>query len=288
MAEFVLTLFEKSCILRDMKGQLKIVNQRQLFLRVAVLLSLSVFSCATTGPGGKKSLIFIGSGTEVSMGKQAEAQVLARSKVFGDTAWQNYANKIGQSVAQFSERKDVAYSFTVLESKEINAFALPGGPLFIYTGLLKLMDDEAELAAVLGHEIGHVDGRHAVRQMQPVVGLSAIEALAFGDKSPAAQQALNLVLSIALTGYSRSHELEADRFGLIYMNKAGYDSQGAIRMFQKLAGEEKGERSVFEKLAASHPETKERIAKLEVEIKKLPPGGKTGKQTYLEMKKRLP
>lgn len=189
--------------------------------RVAAgLLAFMLTSCATTGPGGKKSLIFIGTGTEVSMGKQAEKQVLAQSKTLSDTAWQNYVTRVGQSLARHSARKDVLYSFTVLDSKDINAFALPGGPLYIYTGLLKLMDDESELAAVLGHEIGHVDGRHAVRQMQPVIGLSAIEALAFGDKSSAAQQALNMVLGIALTGYGRGHELEADQFGLKYMSRA--------------------------------------------------------------------
>lgn len=245
-------------------------------------------ACATTGPGGKKSLVFIGSGTEVSMGKQAEKEVLAQSKVLADSAWQNYVSRVGQSLAQFSERKDLQYSFTVLESKEINAFALPGGPLYIYTGLLKLMEDESELAAVLGHEIGHVDGRHAVRQMQPVVGLAAIEALAFGDKTPAARQALNVVLSIALTGYGRGHELEADRFGIVYMQRAGYDPNGTVRMFTKLGGQGERERNVFEKLSASHPETKERIAKLETEIKKLPSGGKTGRETYTRMKKRLP
>jgi predicted Zn-dependent protease len=249
---------------------------------------LLLFSCATTGPGGQKSLIFIGTGTEVSMGKQAEKQILSQSKVLADTVWQNYVNRVGQSLAQFTARKDVSYSFTVLDSKDINAFALPGGPLYIYTGLLKLMEDEAELAAVLGHEIGHVDGRHAVRQMQPVVGIAAIEAVAFGDNSPAAQQALNMVLGIALSGYGRGHELEADRFGLTYMNRAGYDPTGTVRMFSKLAGMEKGERNFFEKLSASHPETKERIARLEAEIQKLPRGGNTGRETYREMKKRLP
>jgi len=222
------------------------------------------------------------------MGRQAEKEVLAQSKVLADTVWQNYVGRVGQSLAQFSERKDVQYSFTVLESKEINAFALPGGPLYIYTGLLKLMEDEAELAAVLGHETGHVDGRHAVRQMQPVVGLAAIEALAFGDKSPASRQALNLVLGIALTGYSRSHEVEADRFGLSYMYRAGYDPNGTVRMFTKLGGQETGGRNVFEKLSATHPETRERIAKLEAEIKKLPRGGKTGREVYQQLKKRLP
>jgi predicted Zn-dependent protease len=256
--------------------------------RATVILGMTLVSCATTGPGGKKSLIFLGTGTEVSLGQQAEKQVLSQSKVFADSTWQNYVNQVGRSLAQHSERKDVQYTFTVLESKDINAFALPGGPLYIYTGLLKLMEDEAELAAVLGHEIGHVDGRHSIRQMQPVVGVSALEALAFGDKSPAAQQALNMVVGIALSGYGRSHELEADQFGLIYMRRAGYDLSGTARMFGKLAGLEKGERNFFEKLSASHPETKERIAKLEIEIKKHPPGGKTGRETYQQMKRRLP
>lgn len=263
-----------------------------LKLPLLALVSISLFlSCVATGPAGKKSFIFIDAATEISMGKQVEKEVLAKTKTLADADWQNYVNKVGQSLARFSQRKDLTYTFTVLNSKEINAFALPGGPLYIYTGLLKLMDDEAELAAVLGHEIGHVDGRHAVRQMQPVVGITAIEALAFGDKSPAAQQALNMVLAIALTGYGRSQELEADQFGLFYTHKAGYDPNGAVRVFKKLAGlagAEKGDRSFFENLSATHPETKERIAKLEVEIKKLPPGGRTGRDTFQQLKKRLP
>jgi len=263
-----------------------------LKLRLLALVSISVFlSCVATGPKGNKSFIFIDSATEISLGKQAEKQVLAQTKTLADADWQSYVNKVGQSLAKFSQRKDLTYSFTVLNSKEINAFALPGGPLYIYTGLLKLMDDEAELASVLGHEIGHVDGHHAVRQMQPVVGLSAIEALAFGENSPAAQQALNMVLGIALTGYGRGQELEADQFGLFYTHKAGYDPAGAVRVFKKLAalpGAEKGDRNFFEKLSATHPETKERIAKLEAETKKLPPGGKTNRETFQKMKKRLP
>lgn len=257
-----------------------------------LLLSVILLSgCATTGPGGKKSLILIGSDSEVSFGKQMAEQVGSESKVFPDTTWARYVNAVGQGLVAVCDRKNIAYSFTVLEKDEINAFALPGGYLYIYTGLLKLMDSEAELAAVLGHELSHVVARHGIKRMQQVLGVSLIEQIALGSRgSKAAKSAINLGIGIALQGYSRENELEADHDGVYYLHRAGYDPKAAVTMFQKLAGEEKGGRSVFERLAASHPETKERIARVEKEIESFAPRANPtlGKEPYQELKRRLP
>ena len=258
----------------------------------SLLLGLLLLSgCATTGPGGKRSLILIGSDSEVSFGKQMAEQVRSESKTFPDTAWARYVNAVGQRLVAVSDRRNIAYSFTVLEKNEINAFALPGGYLYIYTGLLKLMDNEAELAAVLGHELSHVVARHGIKRMQQVLGISLIEQIALGNRgSEAAKSAINLGIGIALQGYSRENELEADRDGVYYLYRAGYDPKAAVTMFQKLAGQEKGGRSVFERLAASHPETKERIARVEKEIEGFPPRSNLnlGKEPYQELKRRLP
>lgn len=152
------------------------------------LLSLLFYHCATTGPGGKTSVILISTEEEVSIGKQMAEQVDKDFVILRDTVVQNYISRVGNKLAQVSDRKELLYHFKVIESKELNAFALPGGYVYIYTGLLKLMESEAELAGVLGHEVGHIVARHGVRRLQQVIGINILLDIALGKSSEAVKQ----------------------------------------------------------------------------------------------------
>ncbi|MCK5127762.1 MAG: M48 family metalloprotease [candidate division Zixibacteria bacterium] len=226
-----------------------------IFICAVILLS-----CATTGPGGKKSFIFISNAQEVSIGRELDQQVRSTEKILDDLQWQAYITELGDRIVAVSDRKDIQYHFTVVESDQINAFAAPGGYVFVYTGLIKKMDNESELVSVMAHEISHIVARHGVKRLQSVLGLSLVLKLALGDKSDQTQQVAGAALGIMMSGYSRSNEHEADEFGLIYMTQAGWHPDGMIGMFEKLhAMEGDHQASMFEMLASSHPQTSDRI-----------------------------
>jgi predicted Zn-dependent protease len=254
---------------------------------------LIILACATTGPGGKQSLVLISSGQESEIGKGMADEVAKSEKRLADEQWQSYVNEVGQKIVKVCDRQDIEYHFTVIESDQVNAFAAPGGYLYIYTGLLRIMDNEAELAAVMAHEISHVVGRHGVKQLQATMGVALATQLVLGDKSSDVMKAaINVGMSLVFSGYSRDHEREADKFGIYYMPKAGYDPNASMTMFGKLAAlGGSGAPNVFEKLTASHPETQERITNAKAEIAgmgTLPANLTLGAKRYQDLKKRLP
>jgi len=264
----------------------------RFFAVTALLLLLA--ACATTGPGGQKSLIIIPTSQEVSIGAGMAQQVEAEEKVLADPQWQAYINEVGQKIVAVCDRHDIEYHFTVIESDQVNAFAAPGGYIYFYTGLLKQMDSEAQVAAVMAHEISHVVARHGIKRLQTSLGVAAAYELVFGDEgaSQVLGTAISAGMNLLLADYSRDNEREADQYGIHYMVKAGYDPAGALGMFEKLAalGAQQGEASSFEKLVSTHPETQERIAnatKQIAEMKPLPPGLSSGTERYQSMKRRL-
>jgi predicted Zn-dependent protease len=268
---------------------------KKSFSQFTVLVTLLVMvSCATTGPGGEKSLILIPTSYEVQIGEGMAQQVAETETKLPDQQWQDYLNEVGQKLVAVSDRNDIEYHFTVIESDQINAFAAPGGYVYFYTGLLKLMDNEAEMAAVMAHEISHVVARHGIKRLQTAMGAQLAYQLVFGkdNNSEALNAAISVGLGLAFAGYSRDAEREADRYGIIYMQKAGYDPHAAESMFQKLmSAGEAGSGSVFEKLASSHPESQERIDNAQVQIAEmspLPANLRTGKDRYQTMVQRLP
>ena len=266
---------------------------RQTF-SIFVFIAAFVLSCATTGPGGKKSFIIIPTSQEVSIGAGMAEQVAQTEKVLNDDLWQNYLNEVGQKIVNVCDRKDIQFHFTVIESDQINAFAAPGGYIYFYTGLLREMENEAEMAMVLSHEISHVVARHGIKRLQASLGVAAAYELVFGNDSTSAliNTAIGLGLGLVFSGYSRENEREADNFGMYYLVRAGYDPEAGMGMFDKLAalgGEGSG--SIFEQLSRSHPETKERINNTRqqiAEMKPYPSGLKVGKDKYQQMLKRLP
>ncbi|MDH4222583.1 MAG: M48 family metallopeptidase [candidate division Zixibacteria bacterium] len=231
-----------------------------------LFLFLLFLGCATTGPGGKKSLILISSNEEVSIGEQMAAQVEKEEKVLGDTLVQQYVNNIGHKIAGISDRKELPYNFKVLESDQINAFACPGGYIYVYSGLLKIVEDEAELAGVLSHEISHVVARHGIKRLQQVLGLQVLLSIALGSSSETNKQVISTGIGLVLQGYSRDNEYEADQYGTYYLMEAGYNPAGMRNLLNKFDQLSSKEPSFFEKLVATHPPMKERVAKVETQI----------------------
>lgn len=266
-----------------------------LLIRSLSFLIVTFFlGCTTTGPGGKSSFIVIPTNQEVAIGAGMAKELSKTEKTLTDTLWQQYLNEVGQKIVGVCDRKDITYHFTVIESDQVNAFAAPGGYVYFYTGLLREMKTESEMAAVMAHEISHVVARHSIKRVQSAMGVALAYDLAFGGKNPGAaiDAAINIGLGLAFAGYSRDAEREADRFGIHYMVKAGYNPRGAVAMFETLARiGGAGSTGVFEKLASSHPETQERIANAKSQIAQmspLPAGLASGQSRYETMLKRLP
>jgi predicted Zn-dependent protease len=239
---------------------------RKLFISFLFL----VLSCATTGPGGKKSLILIPTSTEIEIGREVSSEVESSEKLHTDQRVQNYVNNVGQKIAEVCDRKDIKYTFKVIDREEVNAFACPGGFIYIYSGLIKIMDNEAQLAAVLAHEVGHVVARHSVKRLQTVYGYSILMDVLLGDKmSEAALQMINVATFLILQGYGRDNEFEADSYGTLYIYRASYNPNGMIQIFNKFKEVEGNPPSVFEQLLISHPPTQDRIDKVNKQIEKI-------------------
>jgi len=239
-------------------------------------------------------LIMIPTNQEVSIGAGMSEEVAKTEKILPDTVWQNYLNEVGQKIVAVCDRKDIKYHYTVIESDQVNAFAAPGGYIYFYTGLLREIKSESEMAAVLAHETSHVVARHSIRRIQSAMGVALAADLVFGGKNPgkAVDAAIGIGMGLIFAGYSRDNEREADKFGIYYMVKAGYNPNGAIGMFETLARiGGSGSSDVFEKLSRSHPETQERITNAKQQISEmgtLPPGLIDEEARFQIMLKRLP
>ena len=199
---------------------------------------------------------------EVELGTQINQELIksGQAKIYSDRAINNYINSIGQQLARTSQRPNIPYTFQVVDDKSINAFATMGGYVYINTGLILKADNEAELASVIGHEIGHIVGRHAIEQMRETAIAQGVLSTAGLDTSQAVQIGVNLALT---RRNSRQDELEADRFGLENLTKAGYAPSGMLGFMQKLLEAGGSSTPAF---LSTHPATSERIKLLEQNI----------------------
>ena len=235
--------------------------------------------------------MLIGSGQEVEFGKGINEEILKENELLDDSLWQAYINEVGQKVVAVCDRKDIEYHFAVIKSDQINAFALPGGYLYFYTGLLVKMDNEAQMAAVVSHEISHVVARHGMKRLQTAMIAQLGYAIVFGsESSQLTEAAVAIGLGLVFAGYSRSAEREADRYGIQYMSQVGYQPEGAVQMFEVLAAAGERDPNSYEKLVSSHPETQERIDLARQQITQMAPLPENltfSKDRYQTMKARL-
>jgi len=248
----------------------------------------------------KRETKLISESAERSIGAETKKKILEEYGELKDPVLGQYVSTLGRRLGALSDRPKLDYDFTVLDTDVINAFAAPGGYLFVTRGLLNEVSNEAELAAVLAHEIGHVAGWHAIGMIQKQMGLGALTtlgAIASGirlgpEALVIAAQTADLFAGLYLLGYSRENELEADRVGLRYMNSAGYDGRAAVAFFEKLGELEKRDGpDRWESYLRSHPPTDQRLAQARAFLDRwtfFRRPTERGEAAYREMKARLP
>ena len=212
--------------------------------------------------------------TEIKMGKQYAMMVEQTARMVQDPVVNEYVNRIGQNLVRNSDAK-VPFTIKVIDSDEINAFALPGGFFYVNSGLILAADEEAELAGVMAHEIAHVAARHAMQQMTRAqyANMATIPLIFVGSWGiyEAASMAINLALPLTFLKFSRNFENEADFLGVQYMYKAGYDPQAFVTFFEKIEAKNKKQPGTLARAFSSHPPTPERIARTQEEIRKILP-----------------
>ena len=206
-----------------------------------LLLSCILFSsgCAVNPVSGESDFVLLSEDQEIAIGRENHAEIIKRYGIYKDQKLQDYIQKVGERLAAVSHRRNLIYRFTLLDSQEINAFALPGGYIYITRGLLAYLNNEAELAAVLGHEIGHVTARHGVRQHSASTATGVLAAiLASQTGVQGAGEALNAISTALVRGYGREHELESDRLGAEYLARSGYDPLAMLDVIRVLKDQE--------------------------------------------------
>lgn len=210
---------------------------------------------------------------QIRMGKEFAQQVETQSKLIKDPVITEYVNRIGQNLVRNSDSQ-VPFTIKVIDSDDVNAFALPGGFFYVNSGLILAADNEAELAGVMAHEIAHVAACHAARENTrgQLLNLASLPLIFVGGGiGYAGYEAAGLALPLTFLKFSRGFESEADFLGLEYMYKAGYDPQAFTQFFEKVEAKEKKKPGTLAKAFETHPQTPDRMAKSQQEIATLLP-----------------
>lgn len=239
----------------------------------SLLLMLALTGCATNPATKQSDFVMMSEEDELALGQKFAAQVAKDMPLLPETdPLARYVDSVGQKVAKVSDRPELFYRFHVVDDQTINAFALPGGYIYIHRGLLNHLNSEAELAAVLGHELGHVTARHAVQQYsQAKAYQTAMMVTSIFVPMPAGiDQFANVLATAVIRGYGRENELQSDELGIRYLTRAGYDAHAAVNLLETLKRIEKlsleeaedtsGEKpEVYHGAFSTHPETEKRI-----------------------------
>jgi len=252
---------------------------------VAVLAALSLLAAGAFAEDKKKDPDAIGDRDvgkgvnfyslekEIALGKQLAQEVERQAKIVDDPIVAEYVNRVGQNLVRNSDAK-VPFTIKVLDSEEVNAFALPGGFFFVNSGLILKADTEAELAGVMAHEIAHVAARHGTRQATrgelAQIGMIAMSiAIPYGWTGYAIRQGTSLAIPIGFLQFTKAFEAEADYLGLQYLYKAGYDPTAFVDFFEKIQTLEKKKPGAMAKVFSTHPMTDDRIKSAQTEIQKI-------------------
>jgi predicted Zn-dependent protease len=208
---------------------------------------------------------------EIALGKQLAQEVERQAKIIDDPVIAEYVNRVGQNLVRNSDAK-VPFTIKVLDSEEVNAFALPGGFFFVNSGLMLKAESESELAGVMAHEIAHVAARHGTRQATrgEIVNIASIATIFLGGWTGyAIRQGAGLAIPMGFLTFTRSMEREADYLGLQYMYKSGYDPVAFVDFFEKIQSLEKRKPGSVAKVFSTHPMTDDRIQSAQKEIQSI-------------------
>jgi predicted Zn-dependent protease len=240
-----------------------------------VLVAVAI-GCATNPVTGRREFALMSEAQEISIGQEQDLEVKKEMGIYNDPALQEYISSLGLRLAKLSERPMLPWHFTVIDQPAINAFALPGGYIYITRGILPFLDNEAELAGVLGHEIGHVTARHAVQQYTRAVG-GQIGLVALGIFVPGARpfgDITSQALGVLFLKYGRDDELQADQLGAKYESTAGWDPEGVPGMLSTLGrlDEAAGDRKGVPNWLSTHPEPLARVKEIQPLVQQLKAG----------------
>ncbi|MBV9492783.1 MAG: M48 family metalloprotease [Acidobacteria bacterium] len=262
------------------------MKSRHFLVPILLLVALGSAGC---GSGG------IGSGSSISieqewqLGQQMAAQVAQQSQLNTDPQLNAYVRSVGERIHAQTPMANLPFHFYVVNDPSVNAFSLPGGHVYVNSGLIQQADTADMLAGVMAHEISHNVARHVVKKIEQEQTISVIGSILLGQNPNQMQTILaNILAGGALARFSRGDEKEADDLGLGYLAKAGYNPNGMLKMFQKLLSLEKGSPNAVEKFFLDHPLTQDRINDISSRIQRMGNvGGTTDEPEYQAVRRRV-
>lgn len=242
---------------------MKTIKRKFLFILIIFTVGCAtVYNPATE----REEVYFINDEQEVSIGANLAESIKKENELFRNPNYLSDLIRIGQKLVTVSDRDYLAFQFYIINDEEMNAFALPGGYIFVNKGLIDKTNED-ELAFVLAHEIGHVAARHSVKRLQASLGFSLILSIALKDvKNSIITDAVDIVYNVVSLGYSRQDEFLADSLAVKYTKKAGFNPRAGVSLMEKLQAEAKGSHTLV--FLSSHPPAAERIKNIEERIQK--------------------
>jgi predicted Zn-dependent protease len=235
-------------------------------LALALVVSTLTVACETVPITGRAQLNAIPAEQETAMGAEAYGEILKKAKISTDPAAKALVTRVGTRIAAATGRKELPWEFTVIDDPQtVNAFALPGGKVAVYTGILPITHDEAGLAAVLGHEVSHVMARHSAERLTEQLGVQLVAqgiGTVIGLDPQITQLGAGVLVNTVLLPWGRRQESEADHLGLIYMAEAGYDPHAARDLWLRMAEAAKG-RAKQPEFLSTHPSEETRVRQIE-------------------------
>lgn len=257
--------------------------------RIAVaLVALLTLSCGSGGAGGGGGFNLISLEEEWQLGRQLAQDIERQVRINRDPEINNYVSQMGQRIVARTAMANLPFEFHVVDSPEINAFAIPGGHVYVNTGLIAAADNASELAGVMAHEISHVTARHSTEQISRQYGLSILAGIALGQNpGQLSELAAQILAGGALARFSRGAEREADELGIQAMAAAGYNPHGMASMFEELMEQRQRQPGRVEKFFATHPDIEERIRDSRNRANQIGNTGITDEPQFQSIKRRV-